>query len=116
MHFKLIVVFIEDSRTEDVTRAARDAGATGITLISSARGEGIEPPKTFFGLSLETQRDVLLLVVEEHLSRHILESICEAGNFDDKPGTGIALQLDVEDVVGVAHQIDTLAHVVEERL
>ena len=33
MHFKLIVVFIEDSRTEDVTRAARDAGAGGATII-----------------------------------------------------------------------------------
>jgi hypothetical protein len=116
MHFKLIVVFIEDSRTEKVMHAARAAGATGITLISSARGEGLEPQKTFFGLSLETQRDVLALVVEEHLSRHILEAIGEAGRFDEKAGTGIALQLDVEDVVGVAHQVDRLAQVVEERL
>ena len=78
MHFKLIVVFIDGTRTDDVMHAAREAGATGITLISSARGEGLEPQKTFFGLSLESTRDVLLLVVEEHLARHILESIGEA--------------------------------------
>ncbi len=115
MHFKLIVVFVEESRTEDVMHAAREAGATGITLINTARGEGMEPPKTFFGLSLEVRRDVLLLVVEQHLSRPILEAIGEAGGFDETAGSGIALQLDVEDVVGVSHQIDTLAHVVEER-
>ena len=116
MHFKLIVVFIEDSRSEAVMHAAREAGATGITMISSARGEGIEPAKTFFGLSLETQREVLLVMVEEHLCRHILEAIGEAGGFDEEPGRGIALQLDVEDAVGVAHQVDALAHAVEDRV
>ena len=116
MKFKLIVALVPDEETEIVLDTAREAGATGITLINSARGEGMEPAKTFFGLSLETQRDVLLLVVEEHLSRPILEAIGKTGHFDEQPGTGIALQLDVEDVIGVAHQIDTLAHVVEERL
>ncbi len=115
MHFKLIVVFVDNSRTDGVMHAARDAGATGITLINTARGEGVDPPKTFFGLSLEVQRDVLLLVVEQHLSRAILEAIGDAGGFDENTGSGIALQLDVEDAVGVSHQIDTLAQVVEER-
>ena len=116
MHFKLIVAFVDDAVTDDVMKAAREAGATGITLINTARGEGLEPEKTFFGLSLATQRDVLLLVVEEHLSRHILESICDAGSFDTVLGRGIALQVDVEDVVGVAHQVSRLAAVVEEQL
>ena len=82
MHFKLIIAFVDDRKTEAVTRAAREAGATGITAISSARGEGIMPQKTFLGLSLEDQRDVLLLMGEEHMARHILETICEAGEFE----------------------------------
>ena len=69
MHFKLIMAFVDDRYTEAVMQAARHSGATGITLLPSARGEGIEPAKTFLGLSLETRRDVLVLVVEEHLSR-----------------------------------------------
>ena len=69
MHFKLIMAFVDDRYTEAVMQAARHSGATGITLLASARGEGIEPAKTFLGLSLETRRDVLVLVVEEHLSR-----------------------------------------------
>jgi nitrogen regulatory protein PII len=82
MHFKLIIALVEDSKTEKVIEAARDAGATGTTVISNASGEGIEETKTFFGLTLATQRDVLLLLVEEHLSRHILETIKSAGEFD----------------------------------
>jgi len=116
MHFKLIVAFVDDEKTEAVMHAAREAGATGITVISNARGEGLVPKKTFFGLSLETQRDVLLLLVEEHLSRHIIERICEAGDFETEAGRGIAVQIDVEDAVGVSSQVNELANVVEEEI
>ena len=45
----------------------------------------------------------LLFLVEEHLARSILETINLAGEFDTTSGKGIAVQLDVEDAVGVAH-------------
>lgn len=113
MHFKLIIAFIEDDKTEQVMKAAREGGATGATVINHARGEGMEQTRTFFGLSLETQRDVVLFLVEEHLSRKILEKIAHDGEFDSKPGTGIAFQVDVEDAVGVAQQVQKLSGVVE---
>ncbi|KPK56323.1 MAG: transcriptional regulator [Gammaproteobacteria bacterium SG8_31] len=116
MHFKLIVAFVDDHWTQKVMEAARDAGATGITVIGSARGEGIKPAKTFLGLSLETQRDVLLMVVEEHLARHILERVEDVGQFDEEPGRGIAIQLDVEDAVGISHQASELKAIVEEEI
>lgn len=116
MHFKMIVVFVEDDKTDDVMDAAREAGATGATVINHARGEGMQQSKTFFGLALETQRDVVLFLVEEHLSRHILERINEVGEFDAKPGTGIAFQIDVEDAVGVVHQIEKITGDVEDLL
>ncbi len=116
MHFKLIISFVEDSKTDEVMNAAREAGATGATVINNARGEGLQKKKTFFGLSLETQRDVVLFLVEEHLSRHILEKISEIGRFEEQVGAGIAIQIDVEDAVGVAHQIEKLVDVVEAEL
>jgi len=116
MHFKLIIALVEDDKTNRVLDAAREAGATGATVINQARGEGAEQVTTFFGLSLETQRDVLLFLVEEHLARDILETIAEVGEFDSKQGTGIAFQVDVEDAVGVSHQIRKLSNVVEEKL
>ena len=116
MRFKLILVFAEDAKTDPIMDAAREAGATGATIINNARGEGLKKKKTFFGLSLETQRDVLLFLVEEHLSRQILERIADVGEFDTSPGTGIAIQIDVEDAVGVAHQVQELSEIVEEEL
>lgn len=115
MHFKLIIALVQDSITNDIIHAAREAGATGSTVINQARGEGLEMSKTFFGLSLETQRDLVLLLVEEHLSRHILETIEKTGNFSKK-GYGIAFQIDVEDVVGINHQIQALTRLVEDEI
>ena len=109
MRLKLIIAFAEEDKSEQLVDAAREAGATGVTLINHARGEGLKPKKTFFGLQLEVQRDALLFVVEEHLARNILECIAQVGEFDSSPGTGIALQIDIEDVVGVAHQIQSLS-------
>ena len=116
MRFKLIIAFVEDTKTDAVLDAARSAGATGATVINNARGEGVIQKTTFFGLTLDVQKDVLLFVVEEHLSRHILETISKVGEFEQQSGQGIAIQIDIEDAVGVTHQIDTLTKIVEDEL
>lgn len=116
MHFKLIIALIEDRMTDTVMEAARTEGATGATVLNQARGEGMVQKKTFLGLTLESQRDMVLFLVEEHLSRKILEKIAEVGQFDARPGTGIAFQIDVEDAVGVSQQIKKLTRVVEDEL
>ncbi|ASA56647.1 MULTISPECIES: P-II family nitrogen regulator [Vibrio] len=116
MRFKLIVAFVEDSKTDKVLDAARQAGATGATVINNARGEGLNQKTTFFGLTLEVQKDMVLFVVEEHLSRQILETINEVGEFETESGQGIAFQIDIEDVVGISHQVEKLTKYVEDEL
>jgi nitrogen regulatory protein PII len=116
MHFKLIIAFVEDNKTDLLLETARDNGAKGATVINSARGEGLNQSKTFFGLTLETQRDILLFLVEEHLSRHILEKIASVAQFDNQPGTGIAFQIDVEDAIGVMRQVEELTHEIEDKI
>jgi len=116
MKFKLIVVLVEDAKTDIVTETARDAGATGATVITSARGEGLNPKKTFFGLDLAGQRDVILLLVEQHMSRQILETVAAAGRFEEEPGTGIAFQIDIEDAIGLSSQIATLEKQIEDQI
>jgi nitrogen regulatory protein PII len=116
MHFKLIIALVEDDKTDAVLKAAREAGATGATVLNQARGEGLEPTKTFLGLTLESQRDMVMFLVEEHLSRKILEKIAEVGDFDRHAGTGIAFQINVEDAVGVSHQVERLSKTVEDEI
>jgi nitrogen regulatory protein PII len=116
MHFKLIIALVREDITDKTMDAARKAGATGATVLNQVRGEGIEASKTFFGLNLEAQRDMLMFLVEEHMSRSIMESIAEIGKFDEHPGKGIVFQIDVEDALGVTGQIDKLSDIVEEKI
>lgn len=113
MHFKLVLVFTEDKKTDDILERARQEGATGATVINHARGEGFNKKKTFFGLQLDSQCDVILLIVEEHLSRNVLEGIAETGEFESKKGQGIAVQIDVEDVIGVVREIQVINEMIE---
>ena len=116
MQFKLIVVIVSTDRTDRVVDTARDAGATGCTVITSARGEGLNPPSTFMGLTLEGQRDIVLLLVEGHMSRSMLERIAEDAGFDEEPGVGIAFQVNIEDAVGLGAQMATIQTEIEDEI
>lgn len=114
MKFKLIVVMTGNDLTDRAIETARSHGATGCTVITNARGEGLHPAKTFLGLTVEGQRDMILFLVEEHHSREILEAIGTACGFDAKPGTGVAFLIDIEDAVGLRGQIDTIKQEIGE--
>lgn len=109
MQFKLLLVMTEEGRVDAVLDAARKAGATGCTVITGARGEGLKPHKTFLGLDLVGPRDVVLMVVEEHRSHAILAAVAQAGEFETRPGSGIAFQLAIESAVGMGSQARALA-------
>jgi len=114
MNFKLIIAFVEDTKSDNIMQAARDAGATGATIVSDARGEGLKPQPTFLGLNLEAHRNMLMFIVEEHLSRTILEKISDVGGFKQTPGSGIAIQINIEDAVGLESQIDAIEKSMKE--
>ena len=116
MRMKLIMALVSDDITQTVIDAAREAGATGATVITSVQGEGLKPEKTFLGLDLAAQRDIVLFLVAEPKAREILETIAQAGKFDEEAGTGIAFQVAIEDAVGLSTQLPTLIHEVEDEL
>ena len=116
MRMKLIVVLAQDGKTDTIIDAAREGGATGATVITSVRGEGLKPEKTFLGLEVTSMRDVLLFLVVEERSQEILERIRDVGRFDEEPGAGVAFQIAIEDVVGLTTQMPILMKDVEDVL
>ncbi|MDE2716157.1 MAG: P-II family nitrogen regulator [Chloroflexota bacterium] len=116
MRLKLIVALVSDDKSDVVVDAARAAGATGSTIITSVRGDGLEPEKTFFGLDLAAKRDLVLFLVVETRAREILERIRDAARLDSEPGAGIAFQVPIEDAVGLNTQLPTILEEVESDL
>ena len=113
MRMKLVIALVAEDRTDAVIDAARAGGATGATVITNVRGEGLRPEKTFFGLGLESRRDILLFLVVETRARDILERIRDAGHFETEHGAGIAFQVDIEDAVGLTTQLPTIREELE---
>ena len=116
MRLKLIMALVDDHHTENSLAGAREAGATGATVMTSARGEGLKPEKTFLGLEIAGHRDLLMFLVVDQLSREILETIATAGEFDEKPGSGIAFQIAIEDAVRLQSQLEVLKEEIEDEL
>ena len=104
MRFKLILATVKTEISDKVIAAGKEAGVPGATIIT-ARGTGIHEAKTFFGLSLEAQTDIILFLVEEHLVNEIMDVISKAGEFH-KPGTGIAFSIPVDHVIWMESQIE----------
>jgi len=103
MQFKLIIAFVKPSITDSVVDAMKEAGATGATIVP-ARGTGIHEAKSFFGLSIEDQTDIIIFLVEEHVVENLMKVIQLEGKFDE-PGTGIAFVLPVEHIAGLKSQM-----------
>lgn len=116
MRLKMIMAFVNDEKTDEVIEAARAAGATGATVITGVRGEGLKPGKTFMGLDLTAQRDVVLVLVADMKAREILETISEVAGFDEEAGAGVAIQVSIEDAVGLTSQAAVILHEIEEEL
>ncbi len=113
MKFKIVFAPVKTHKTDPIVDAAKAAGATGATIIP-ARGTGMHEAKTFFGLTLEDQTDIVMFLLEEHLVRPVLDAIKSAGEFN-KPGTGIAFVIPVEQVVGLESQIEKFKEEVRDK-
>ncbi len=102
MVYKSIIAMVKPNLTDNVVASAKQAGATGATIIA-ASGTGAHEAKTFFGLSLDVRTDVIIFIVGTDDIDSVLSAIHTEGQFSE-PGTGIAFVLGVEKTIGFESQ------------
>ena len=90
----LITCIITHGQAEEIMRVAREAGARGGTIME-ARGTGTEDDVKFFGISLASEKEMLLIVSLEEHAQAVLEAICGLSVFSE-PGGGIVYTTPVE--------------------
>lgn len=108
LKFKLVMAFVDDRKVDVVIDAGRAAGATGATIVPHARGQGMQPRWTFFGLEFLASRTIVLFVVEARRTEAVMDAISEAGGLDESAETGIALELEISSVRGLSEHIRIL--------
>lgn len=103
MNYKLIVAALKPDVTDAVVDAAKECGISGATIVPG-RGTGMHEAKTFLGLTLEAQTDVVLFLTEAELVAPVVAAIETAGRLDEH-GTGVVFTLPVEGVAGIKEEI-----------
>jgi nitrogen regulatory protein P-II 1 len=105
MNFKLIMTLVRPELTDEVVEISKKQGATGHVIVP-ARGTGIQEAK-FFGISLEDQTDIVMLVVEAHCEHRIMDALIQDLQLQE-PGRGIAFVLNIDRVAGLDRHIDRI--------
>ncbi len=100
--FKLIAAIVLKGAAGKVMDAAKEAGAEGGTILL-ARGTGVHEARRFFGISMNTEREMLLILIEPERAQEVLDSMVGAGRLDE-PGRGMAFVLSVDEVKGIVHR------------
>jgi nitrogen regulatory protein P-II 1 len=100
--FKLIAAIVPKGAAGKVMDAAREAGAEGGTILL-ARGTGVHEARRVFGMSMSTERELLLILIDPERAQEVLDSVVRAGRLDE-PARGMAFVLSVEEVKGIVHR------------
>ena len=82
---ELIVVILNEGCSDMVMAAARPAGATGGTVLSG-KGTGARESEKFLGISVASEKDVVLIVADKARKASIMKAIMEKAG----PGTEAA--------------------------
>lgn len=97
-NFELIISVVNFNHVDDLMEVAKNAGAKGGTIMK-AREVFSEEVTKIFGITIQPEREILLILVPKEDKQAILKAISSHLSFkDDKHG--IAFSLPVSDVVG----------------
>lgn len=95
----LISAIVNRGFSEDVMKAARSAGAKGGTVIHS-RHMGNEEVAGFWGLSMQEEKDIVLILSEAEQKVQIMQSIGEHCGMHSE-AEGIVMSLPIDSVTGI---------------
>ncbi len=101
--FDLIIVAINKGFSDYVIDAARDAGASGATIISG-RGTGVHENDSVLGIKIQPEKELVLILAYRNTRSGIMKQICERANLNEV-GKGICFSLPVSDIAGINHLI-----------
>jgi nitrogen regulatory protein PII len=95
----LIISIVNHGYSDEFMNTARAAGATGGTIIN-ARGQGHEGAVKFLGVSVQDEKEVIIMLTGSEKKVPIMRAVCEAHGLNS-PAQGIVFSLPVDEVLGL---------------
>ena len=97
-----IFCIVNDGYSEAVMEAAKKFGARGGTVMN-ARGTAGKEAEKFFGITVQPEKEIVMILVPAELKESILNALYEEVGLDTA-GQGIAFSHPVDGVVGIASE------------
>ena len=98
--YELIISITTKGHLPEIKAAASAAGARGGTLIH-ALGLGGEEAQKFLGISIQPEKDIVLIVVKKEDKSKVIGSISKAVGINTE-GKGIIFSLPVDSALGLS--------------
>jgi len=95
----LIIAVINHGYSEEFMNVAKEAGATGGTVVH-ARGLTHEGPVKFFGIAVQEEKEIVLVLVSREKKMPIMEAVSRSCGITTK-AEGLIFSLPVENVMGL---------------
>lgn len=96
---EVIFAIVNSGFAEEVMEVAKARGARGGTILH-ARGVARKDAEEFFGITIHSEKEILMIVVEKEIRDNVLNAIYQEMGMA-KRAQGIAFSLPVSDVAGL---------------
>ena len=98
----LILSIVNKGYSDEFMNTARAAGATGGTVIN-ARGQAHEGAVKFLGVSVQDEKEIVIILTSREKKVPIMRAVCEAHGLNSN-AQGIVFSLPVDDVLGLSFE------------
>ena len=100
--YEVILAIVNSGFADDVMEVAREQGARGGTILN-ARGVAKEEAAAFFGITLHSEKEIVMIVVPREIKENVLGAIYKEMGMAKK-AQGIAFSLPVTNTAGLVKQ------------
>ena len=100
-NYEMILCVVNAGFSDEVMDAAREAGARGGTVMH-ARGTANKEAETFFHITIQPDKDIVMLIVPAAIKDQVLHAIYQSAGLKSE-GQGIAFSLPVSKAVGLTN-------------
>lgn len=98
--YEIIFFILNKGHVDEAMAAAREAGATGGTIITGRGAAVPEDVERAIGITIQPEKELLLILAKAEKRSEIMSAISKAAGLN-KPGCGIGFSLPAEDVTGL---------------
>ncbi len=100
MQFEALIAIVAEELEEKTIECAKQAGAGGVTIIKG-HAIGLKEKKIFFGLTLEDNVSILLVVLPKKLIMSVVKALKKDLNLEDENRQGMVLTLPISHLAGI---------------